>query len=144
VPTPWPVQLSSHLDRPASCINLLIGKESMMKKWLLLAGAIGSEVTASLSLKAALTHPALYTVVAVGYLASFVFLTLVLRTGMPLGTAYGIWGALGVALTAVLGAVIFGELLTALMLAGLVLIIGGVLLVEFGSHKATHKAEPAA
>jgi small multidrug resistance pump len=105
-----------------------------MKKWLLLAGAIGSEVTGSLSLKAALDAPAWYALVAVGYLASFVFLTLVLRTGTALGAAYGIWGALGVALTAVLGAAIFGEPLTAVMLAGLALIIGGVLLVEFGSH----------
>ena len=31
-----------------------------MTKWFLLAGAVGSEVIASLSLKAALTHPALY------------------------------------------------------------------------------------
>jgi len=107
-----------------------------MRTWALLGGAIGSEVTGSLSLKAALDRPVLYAVVVVGYVASFVFLAAVLRAGMPLGVAYGIWGALGVALTAVLGAAIFGEALNALIFAGLALIIGGVLLVEFGSHRA--------
>ena len=107
-----------------------------MNKWLLLAGAIGSEVTAALSLKAALEAPGWYALVAAGYVASFSLLALVLRAGMPLGAAYGIWGALGVALTAVLGSAIFGEPLTGVVFAGLALVIGGVLLVEFGSHKA--------
>ncbi len=107
-----------------------------MRTWALLGGAICSEVTGSLSLKAALDRPVLYAVVVVGYVASFVLLAEVLRAGMPLGVAYGIWGALGVALTAVLGAAIFGEALNALIFAGLALIIGGVLLVEFGSHRA--------
>lgn len=111
-----------------------------MTKWSLLLGAIFSEVTGSLSLKAALDHPAWYALVAAGYAASFVFLAAVLRAGMPLGLAYGIWGALGVALTAVLGAVFFGEALTAVTFAGLALIIGGVLLVELGSHRTAEEA----
>ncbi|MEV7134073.1 SMR family transporter [Arthrobacter sp. NPDC093128] len=43
-------------------------------KWILLAGAILSEVTASLSLKAALDDPAFFIVVVLGYTASFGFL----------------------------------------------------------------------
>ena len=39
-------------------------------RWLLLAAAIATEVTASLSLKAAIDHAALYVVVVVGYVAS--------------------------------------------------------------------------
>lgn len=101
---------------------------------LLLALAISSEVAATLSLKGSVTAPALYVVVVLGYLASFVLLALVLRRGMALGVAYGIWGATGVALTAVLSAALFGEALTALMGAGLVCIIAGVVLVETGSH----------
>ncbi|QBJ94593.1 QacE family quaternary ammonium compound efflux SMR transporter [Rhodococcus sp. ABRD24] len=107
-----------------------------MKKWLLLGCAIGSEVTGSLSLKAALDQPAWYVVVAAGYVAAFAFLAAVLRTGMPLGAAYGIWGATGVALTAILAAVIFGEALTGVMLVGIACIIAGVLLVELGSQQA--------
>ena len=68
-------------------------------KWILLAGAILSEVTASLSLKAALDNPAFFIVVVLGYTASFGFLAGVLRKGLGLGVAYGIWAALGVTLT---------------------------------------------
>ncbi|RWZ68278.1 QacE family quaternary ammonium compound efflux SMR transporter [Labedella populi] len=110
-----------------------------MSAWLLLAAAIAVEVTASLSLKAALDAPAFYVVVVVGYVASFALLGLVLRAGIPLGVAYGIWGALGVAATALLAAVLFGEPLTPVMLAGLALIIVGVLCVELGSQRATER-----
>ena len=63
---------------------------------------------------------------------------------MTVGKAYGIWGATGVALTAVLSAAIFGEPLTPLMGLGVLLVIAGVLLVEFGSHpKASDTVEAA-
>ena len=107
-----------------------------MKKWLMLAAAIGSEVAATLALKAALGQPAWYALVAAGYVAAFGFLAACLRLGMRIGVAYGIWGAGGVALTAVLSAVIFGEPLTALMGLGIALIIAGVLTVEFGAQRA--------
>ena len=112
-----------------------------MKKWLLLAGAIVSEVTASLALQAAQDHPAWYVVVGVGYVAAFRLLGLVLRQGMALGVANGIWGAMGVALTAIFAAIIFGQPLTLIMILGLVLIIGGVLTVEMGSQAALRKLE---
>jgi small multidrug resistance pump len=112
-------------------------------KWVLLGAAIVTEVAGSLSLKGALEYPALYVVVVVGYLAAFVLLTLVLRAGMPVGVAYGIWGALGVALTALLSALIFGEPLTPLMIAGMALVIAGVLCVEVGSTRAKRAAEAA-
>ena len=104
-------------------------------RWLFLAGAIAVEVTASLSLKAALETPGFYAIVVVGYVSAFVLLSFTLRAGMPLGVAYGIWGAVGVALTAALAAAIFGEPLTPLMLGGIVLVILGVLCVELGSHR---------
>ncbi|WP_025156461.1 DMT family transporter [Leifsonia aquatica] len=115
-----------------------------MNRWLFLAGAILFEVTASLSLKGALTHPALYVVVGIGYVASFVCLAATLRAGMALGVAYGIWGATGVALTAALSTALFGEPFTPLMGLGIALIIGGVLLVELGSQSAHRRATAAA
>ncbi|MET1085791.1 MAG: SMR family transporter [Arthrobacter sp.] len=111
-------------------------------KWILLAGAILSEVTASLSLKAALDNPAFFIVVVVGYAASFGFLAGVLRMGLGLGVAYGIWAALGVTLTVLLAALIFGETLTPMMLIGVAMVIGGVLCIELGSHKEPAR-EPA-
>lgn len=105
-----------------------------MSKSLLLAGAIITEVAATLSLRAYQDHDAWIAVVVVGYVASFALLTRVLRAGMPIGVAYGIWGAAGTAATAVLGAIIFDDPFTWAVGAGIGLIIAGVLLVEFGSH----------
>jgi small multidrug resistance pump len=53
--------------------------------------------------------------------------------------AYGIWGACGVALTAVLSNLIFKEPLTAIMIAGIIVIIIGVLMIELGSQAANNK-----
>lgn len=106
-----------------------------MQKWALLAAAIAAEVAATLSLRASHDHSAWLVVVVVGYLVAFSFLTLVLRAGMAIGVAYGIWGAIGTAGTAVLAAAIFGDPFTWPIVAGIGLIIGGVLLVELGSHR---------
>jgi len=108
-------------------------------RWWLLAGAIATEVTGTLALRGALDRPWLYAVTVVGETTSFYLLVKVLQTGMPLGVAYGVWSALGVAATAVMSSVLFGEQFTLVMVGGLVLILGGVLLVEAGSHP---KQEP--
>ena len=110
-----------------------------MITWLLLILAILAEVTATLSLKAALDQPALYVVVVAGYATTFTVLALVLRRGMGLGVAYGIWGAFGVTLTAILAAIIFGEELNAVMGFGIALVAAGVLLVEVGSQRARRR-----
>ena len=106
-----------------------------MKKWLLLAGAIIAEVTGTMSLRAGVDHAGWLPVVAVAYVTAFILVGLTLRAGLPIGVVYGIWGACGVALTALLGALIFGESLSAIAIAGIGLIIVGVVLVETGSHR---------
>ncbi|ANS31913.1 hypothetical protein R1CP_36535 (plasmid) [Rhodococcus opacus] len=107
-----------------------------MRKWLPLLAAIVLEVTATLSLRAALDHPAWYAVVAAGYISSITALSFVLRAGMNIGVAYGIWGACGVVLTALFAAGIFGDALTAVMGVGIAFVIAGVLCVEVGSQTA--------
>ena len=107
-----------------------------MRKWALLFAAIAVEVAATLALRASQDHSAWLVVVVVGYVGSFILLTLVLRTGMPVGVAYGIWGASGTAATAMLAAAIYGDPFTWPIVAGIGLIIAGVLLVEFGSQRA--------
>lgn len=95
-----------------------------------------SEVIGTMSLRAGVDRPAWYALTAVAYVVAFVLLGLTLRTGVAIGVAYGIWGALGVTLTAVFGTLIFGEHLGAVAIAGIGLIIVGVVLVESGSHPA--------
>jgi small multidrug resistance pump len=107
-----------------------------VQKWALLAAAITIEVAATLSLRASQDHSAWLMLVVAGYVGAFVLLTMVLRTGMPVGVAYGIWGAMGTAGTAVLAAIIFGDPFTWPIVVGIGLIIAGVLLVEFGSQRA--------
>ncbi|MCD2440658.1 SMR family transporter [Agromyces sp. SYSU K20354] len=114
-----------------------------MKKWLFLAIAIALEVTGSLSLKAALDSPGFYALVVVGYLGSILALFMSLRNGMSLGVGYGIWGASGVALTAIMSLIIFWEPITLLMGIGIAVVMAGVLLVELGSQAAHKNTEVA-
>ena len=104
--------------------------------WPALGGAIVSEVSATLALRQALNHPGFYIMVGIGYALAFILLSLTLKAGMPLGVAYGLWGALGVALTAVLSMLVFGEPITVLVALGIALIMAGVLLVEVGAQRA--------
>ena len=105
---------------------------------LYLVAAIASETTGTLSLKLASDGRGLrwYGLVMAGYLGAFALLTLALKEGLALGVAYGLWGALGVALTAVLSMFVFGEPITVLVALGIALIMAGVLLVEVGAQRA--------
>jgi len=67
--------------------------------------------------------------VVVGYLASFGFLALVLKT-LPVGIVYAIWAAVGVALVAVLGKIMFNDPVPPIAMIGMVLIVAGVVLVS--------------
>ncbi|MDP9933901.1 DMT family transporter [Paenarthrobacter nicotinovorans] len=104
--------------------------------WLYLFLAIFTEVAATMSLRASegLKKKLWAIPVVAGYASAFAFLSLTLAEGFPLGVAYGIWVACGVALTAVSARILFKEPLTPLMAAGMVSIGIGVLLVELGSH----------
>lgn len=100
--------------------------------WWALAGAIVLEVAATLSLRASegFRKKAWIIPVVTGYLASFAFLWWTLALGMPVGIAYGIWTACGVALVALIARWLFAEPLTRMMVLGIALIVAGVLTIE--------------
>jgi len=100
--------------------------------WLLLGGAILSEVIGTLALRASESFSKLgpSVLMGVGYVVSFLLLAQVLERGMTVGVAYAIWAGLGVALVAVLGRLLFDDPLTWVTGAGIVAIVGGVVLVE--------------
>lgn len=99
-----------------------------------LAGAIVFEVGGTLSLRMAdRGHRPRWAGVVLGYLVAFSLLATALGAGIPLGVAYGIWTVCGVALTAVLSRMLFNEPLTWLMGLGIVLIAGGVFLIQIGA-----------
>jgi small multidrug resistance pump len=101
--------------------------------WAYLACAVILEVLGTLTLRrAALGRAGLYAVVVACYAIAFVLLSLALSAGLGIGVAYGIWAASGVALIAVASRLLFNEPLSPLMVAGVGLIIAGILLVEVG------------
>ncbi|MGD8195428.1 DMT family transporter [Herbiconiux sp. P18] len=112
-----------------------------MKNWLILAAAIALEVTATLSLRAAVDRPMWSVLAVVGYAGAFVALAALLRRGAPIGVVYGVWSATGVALTAVLASVVFGEAFTVPIGVGIAIVIVGVVLVETGG--AAGEASPS-
>jgi len=102
-----------------------------MRGYLFLSISIISELVATSLLKLSdgmtVLLPSLG--VAVGYGLAFYLLSLALKT-IPLSLAYAIWSGVGTALTALIGVVFWGEVLTVLMLVGIVFIIGGVVLLN--------------
>ena len=101
--------------------------------WVYLGIAIIFEVLATLSLRKLADGARTWVVpVIAGYVIAFTMLSLTLGTGMPLGVAYGIWAAAGVALIAIAGRIIFKEPISRVMALGLLCIAGGVLLVQLG------------
>ncbi len=100
--------------------------------WLALAGAIVVEVLATLALRASegFRRKRWILPVLTGYVTSFVLLWVTLSLGMPVGVAYGVWSACGVALVALLAKALFAEPLTRTMIGGIALIIAGVLTIE--------------
>lgn len=100
--------------------------------WLTLAAGILLEVLSTLGLRASdgFRKRAWIAPVVIGYIASFAMISWTLALGMPVGVAYGVWSACGVALVALLAKVLFGEPLTPVMIAGIGLIVAGVLTIE--------------
>lgn len=102
--------------------------------YLYLAAAIAGEIAATVSLKLSEGFTRLWpsVVVVVGYAIAFTALARALKMGMPVGVAYAVWSAVGVAAVAVIGWRFLGETLNPTMLVGLALIIGGVVTLELG------------
>src|SRR5579859_7876959 len=107
-------------------------------RWGLLAGAISVEISSTMLLRASNGFSKLVPtiVVLVGYAVSFALLSRVLRAGVPVGVAYAIWSATGTASVAILGRLLFSDPLPLPAVAGIALIIGGVVLVQVAARQA--------
>ncbi len=99
---------------------------------------IGFEVlgTVSLKLSEGFTRliPSLF--VAIGYGASFYFLSVLLKQGAPIGIIYAIWSGLGTAAIALIGYWIWNEKLSIPALIGIALVIIGVALINLTTEAA--------
>jgi small multidrug resistance pump len=99
--------------------------------WIYLLIAILTEVVGTTLMKVSqgLTRliPSVFMFILYGI--SFVFMAMALKK-IEVSTAYAIWSGLGTALIAVIGIVAFRESFNFSKLMGMVLIIGGVLLLN--------------
>ncbi|MGB3697983.1 MAG: multidrug efflux SMR transporter [Gordonia sp. (in: high G+C Gram-positive bacteria)] len=103
-------------------------------RYLWLTLAIATELAATLSLRASdgFRKRIWGIPIVIGYLASFGCLAMALAAGMPIGAAYAIWSAVGIAMVALLARAIWRDPLTARMVVGIAIISLGVVLVELG------------
>lgn len=105
----------------------------IMNSYVLLGIAIIFEVFGSTMLKASNGFKRVLPVLGVicGYGLAFFHLSLSLKV-LPLGMAYAIWSGVGTALTALIGSILYKEGLNSKKLLGLGLVIGGVIILNFG------------
>ena len=110
-----------------------------MNNYLFLALAILAEAVATTALKMSEQFTRLLpsAVVVVGYAAAFYFLSLSLRT-IPVGVAYAVWSAVGIVLITVVGAVMFRQVPDLPAIAGILLIIAGVAVINLFSKMSAH------
>lgn len=106
---------------------------------ILLIVAIACEVVATTALKATegFTRPVPVLISLIGYGVAFFFLSLVLRT-MPVGVVYAVWSGTGVVLITAVGWLLYRQALDAPAIAGILLIIAGVAVIDLFSRTVPH------
>lgn len=107
--------------------------------YLYLAIAIVAEVVATSALKSTegFTRLLPSVVVVAGYVISFFCLSLTLRE-LPVGIAYAIWSGVGIVLVTAIAWFGYGQKLDLPAIAGLGLIIAGVLVINLLSKSVAH------
>ena len=104
-----------------------------MSAYLLLAAAIVSEVFAEAMMKLSngFEKKAPIIGIAIGYLIAFYLMAQTLNE-LPLGFVYAVWTGAGVALTAIIGAIVWDEGFNAKKAIGIAAIIVGVVFLKIG------------
>ncbi|MEC9431853.1 MAG: SMR family transporter [Pseudomonadota bacterium] len=107
--------------------------------WLYLAIAITGEVVGTAALKSSegFTRLAPSAVVVAGYAVAFFFLSLTLKQ-VPVGIAYAVWSGAGTVLITLIGWAVFGQKLDLAALAGIGLIVAGVVVLQAFSDASPH------
>jgi len=104
-----------------------------MLQWIFLAGAIATEVTGTTFMKLSngFEKPLWAGAAVLCYVGTLTFLTLALKQ-LGIGTVYALWSGFGIALTTIVGVLIFSESLTASKLIGALLIGVGAIILNWG------------
>jgi quaternary ammonium compound-resistance protein SugE len=97
---------------------------------LLLAGVL--DVAWAVSMKYAEGYTRLgWSILSLALLAAFVFLLGRALQVLEVGVAYAVWTGIGAAGTLIMGVALFGETLNPAKIAGIVLVITGIVALKF-------------
>ncbi|WP_419539503.1 DMT family transporter [Paraburkholderia bengalensis] len=110
-----------------------------MPPYALLAVAIVAEVIATSALRASegFTRLVPALVVLLGYGISFYCLSLTLKS-LPVGIVYAIWSGVGIVLITLVAIVMYGQVPDLAAVAGLGLIVAGVVVLNLFSTMQAH------
>lgn len=100
----------------------------------IVAGVTG---TSALSASAGFTLLAPNIVLVLAYLVCFLALTRALRV-IPISIVYAVWSGVGIALITLIGWRLFGQRLAGGEIAGIVLILAGVVVIHLFSDARAH------
>lgn len=125
-------------DLAAAAGSQLHPRPRVLRRWAawlalfaaIVAGAIG---TTALAASEGLTRLGPLSVMGGAYLACFLALTRALQA-IPIGVAYAVWSGAGIALVTAIGWRVYGQHLTPGQLAGVALIVAGVVLIQLLSR----------
>ncbi|AKA37111.1 multidrug/spermidine efflux SMR transporter subunit MdtJ [Yersinia ruckeri] len=104
--------------------------------WIFLGLAIVTEIIGTLSMKYASVsgeitgHLVMYVMIT----GSYVLLALAVKK-VALGVAYALWEGIGILIITIFSVLWFDETLSPLKIAGLVTLVGGIMLVKSGTRK---------
>lgn len=111
----------------------------MPKAYTLLVIAILTETIGTTALQAShqFTRLAPSLIAILSYALSFYFLAVALKF-IPVGIAYAIWSGLGIVFIAMIGFAVFNQRLDLPAVAGITMILGGILVIHLFSGSSTH------
>lgn len=111
-----------------------------MFAWVLLLLAIFSEIIGTLAMKWSSVDESGsgYLVMLVMIACSYIFLSFAVKK-IALGVAYALWEGIGIVLITLFSVQLFGEPLSPMKIAGLTVLIAGIMLIKTGT---TQKKEP--
>ncbi|QYK42281.1 MAG: multidrug efflux SMR transporter [Paracoccaceae bacterium] len=103
-----------------------------MNPWLIvvLAGLMETGWALGLKYSDGFSRPVPTVLTILGALASFWLLSVAMKS-LPVGTAYAVWVGIGAVGTAVAAVFLFGEAVNAMRVAGIGLILAGILALKF-------------
>lgn len=107
--------------------------------YLFLMVAVAMETMGTTALQASQQFTKLWPTLGaiVAYAGAFYFLGLTLKF-MPVGIVYALWSGLGIVFITIIGFVVFGQRLDFAAIAGLTMIIAGIIVIQVFSNTTSH------